>query len=171
MTEAAARGVFAPRAAAVMNHATILPPSVREVPNECEAEGVYPVGSRHSRAAAVVQNQAQRQGFAPLAARPRRSKANFAGVRLWQTPRFHRLLLLFPQIFCYAKSLREPCHQPTGLFSLRRADLSTNNSRANRLLPQTPPPSNPCQNRYNRKRSRLMSTPFSVAQRQGFEPW
>ena len=77
---------------------------------------------------------AQRQGFAPLAARPRRSKANFAGVRLWQTPRFHRLLLLFPQIFCYAKSLREPCHRPTGLFSLRRADLSTNNSRANRLL-------------------------------------
>ena len=83
-------------------------------------------------------------GFAPLAARPRRSKANFAGVRLWQTPRFHRLPLLFPQIFCYAKSLREPCHQPTGLFSLRRADLSTNNSRANRLLPQTPPPSKPC---------------------------
>ncbi len=46
-----------------MNHASILPPSVREVPNECEAEGVYPVGSRHPRAAAVVQNQAQRQGF------------------------------------------------------------------------------------------------------------
>ena len=120
MTEAAARGAFAPRAAAVMNHATILPPSVREVPNECEAEGVYPVGSRHSRAAAVVQTLcakkrrgdftssflAQRQGFAPLAARPG--------------------------------------EQPTGLFSLRRADLSTNNSRANRLLPQTPPPSNPC---------------------------
>ena len=49
---------------------------------------------------------AQRQGFAPLAARPG--------------------------------------EQPTGLFSLRQADLSTGNSRANRLLPQTPPPSNPC---------------------------
>ena len=31
-----------------------------------------------------------------------------------------------------------------GLFSLRQADMSTSNPRANRLLPQTPPPSNPC---------------------------
>ena len=46
-----------------------------------------------------------------------------------------------------------PGEQPTGLFSLRRADMSTSNPRANRLLPQTPPPSNPCQNRYNRKGS------------------
>ena len=73
-------------------------------------------------------------GLAPLAARPRRSKANFAGVRLWQTPRFQRLLLLFPQIFCCAKSLREPCHQPTGLFSLRPSDMFPSNSRANRSL-------------------------------------
>ena len=73
-------------------------------------------------------------GLAPLAARPRRSKASFAGVRLWQTPHFHRLLLLFPQIFCCAKSLREPCHQPTGLFSLRPTFLFSYNSRANRLL-------------------------------------
>ena len=47
-------------------------------------------------------------GFAPLAARPRRSKACFAGICLWQTPRCLRLLLLFPQIFCFAKPLREP---------------------------------------------------------------
>ena len=128
----------------------------------------------------MVQNQAQRQGFAPLAARPRRSKANFAGVRLWQTPRFHRLLLLFPQIFCYAKSLREPCHRPTGLFSLRRADLSTGNSRANRLLAQTPPPSNPChirvtQNgadqsrlRFPWRRDRDYLRLFQQTKRQGF---
>ena len=53
-------------------------------------------------------------GLAPLAARPRRSKASFAGVRLWQTPHFHRLLLLFPQIFCCAKSLRSPAISPPG---------------------------------------------------------
>ena len=35
-------------------------------------------------------------GFAPLAARPRRSKANFAGVRLWQTPRFFAPAPPFP---------------------------------------------------------------------------
>ena len=92
-------------------------------------------------------------GLAPLAARPRRSKASFAGVRLWQTPHFHRLLLLFPQIFCCAKSLREPCHQPTGLFSLRLAILLSYDSRANRLLPQTPPPSSPVMVRNNTKRS------------------
>ena len=131
------------------------------------------------------------QGFVAFAGRPRPGKANFAGVRLWQTPRFHRLLLLFPQIFCYAKSLREPCHRPTGLFSLRRADLSTNNSRANRLLyfglrprasrlrdasasghPLLVAGANASTLKSlsyscNGKRSRPKSTPFSVAQRQG----
>ena len=39
----------------------------------------------------------------------RRSKAKFACVRHRQTHCFLCLLLLFPQIFCFAKSLREPC--------------------------------------------------------------
>ena len=54
-----------------------------------------------------------------------------------------------------------------GLFSLRPSYLLSNNSCANRLLSQTPPPSNPFHIRCNEKRRRKHPSSFSVAQRQG----
>ena len=117
-------------------------------------------------------------GLAPLVARPRRSKACFAGICLWQTPRFHRLLLLIPQIFCCAKPLREPsiiCPPGCSVCALlsccqtirAQTVCSTSGYALVRhgfgMLPQagipcsrraqTPPPSSPVMVRNNTKRS------------------
>ena len=95
-------------------------------------------------------------GFAAVSVRSREPTAEKASLhsqtfrRLWFKPcapkkdevKSPRLFLAQRQGF--APLAARPGEQPTGLFSLRQADLSTGNSRANRLLPQTPPPSNPC---------------------------
>ena len=110
-------------------------------------------------------------GFAPLAARPRRSKACFAGICLWQTPRCLRLLLLFPQIFCFAKPLRESsiiclpgcsvCAHPICFRAIRAQTARS---------PLAPPPSNTVDVRENGKESRRKSALFPVVEATGFEP-